>query len=110
MAVYLVKAEPVEPQLRQLRERLDNGEVSKMRPFGQELEYALLNARVDDDGLAVWEEVDYCRPPLKQEREAVLDHHFRNIEVTPVERGQGWEMIRELPGLWEEDDHKQWTP
>jgi hypothetical protein len=101
MAVYLVKAKAVEPTLSQLNERLRTGEISNMRPFGEELHHALTNARVDEDGWVVWEEVDYCRPPLKQEREAVLDHHFRDIQVTPVERGEGWKQIKQYRGLWE---------
>ena len=39
-----------------------------MRPFGRSLTYSLEHARLRDDGYAVWEEEDYCAPPLAQER------------------------------------------
>ena len=43
------------------------------------------------DGVAVWEEEDYCDPPLAQEREAVLDDYFGDLRVEAVkEGGGGW--------------------
>ena len=51
------------------------------------------------DGYAVWEEEDYCSPPLAQERAAALDEFFDDLEVTVVERGEGWAGIEELPRL-----------
>ena len=54
------------------------------------------------DGVAVWEEEDYCRPPLVQEREAVLDTYFRDLRAEPVEEGSGWDMIEDLPRLFSE--------
>jgi hypothetical protein len=48
----------------------------------------------------VWEEEDYCRPPLAQEREAVLDRYFEDLSVERVERGSGWEQISDLPPLF----------
>ena len=59
-------------------------------------------ARLDPDGWAVWEEEDYCRPPLAMERTAVLDHYFTNLIVQRVEEGQGWQEIKDLPALWSE--------
>jgi hypothetical protein len=41
-----------------------------------------------------------CRPPLAQERAAVLDHFFEGLQVQPVEKGSGWELIAELPPLF----------
>jgi hypothetical protein len=73
-----------------------------MRPFGQSLAYSLRNARLRRDGVAVWEEEDYCRPPLAQEREAVLDAYFRDLEVELVKEGSGWEKIDSLPRLFPE--------
>jgi hypothetical protein len=52
------------------------------------------------DGTAVWEEEDYCRPPLAEERAAVLDHYFDGIAVERVERGAGWRRIADLPRLF----------
>ena len=40
------------------------------------------------------------RPPLAQERAAVLDTYFTDIAVDPVREGQGWTRIGHLPLLW----------
>ncbi len=101
MAYYLVKARPNTPLLPNLRERLKSGEIKKMRPFGTSLYESLENARVDQDGWAIWEEEDYCRPPLAAERAAVLDTYFTNLSVEPVKEGEGWTRIEHLPGLWQ---------
>lgn len=43
-----------------------------------------------DDGRVVWEEEDYCSPPLAMEHTAVLDRYFTGIEVETVrEDGMG---------------------
>ncbi len=101
LARYLVKARPKKEKLEELRKRVDAGEISRMQPFGRALDYSLRNARVRKyDGLALWEEEDYCSPPLAQEREAVLDNYFDGIETERVEQGQAWKQISELPPLW----------
>ncbi len=64
MVFWLVTAKPRVEKLRELRERLDSREISRMRPFGRSLENGLINARLRDDGFALWEEEDYCVPPL----------------------------------------------
>lgn len=101
MAFYLVKARPREGRLGELREWLDSGEISQMRPFGQTLQHSLENARLREDGWVMWEEEDYCRPPLAQERKAVLDKHFKDISVEPVSRGEAWDRLEDLPRLWD---------
>ena len=100
MAYYLVQAQPVEELLTELRQRLDSGEIRVMRPFGQALHYSLENARLKEDGLAIWEEEDYCVPPLAQERAAILDTYFKELNVERVEKGKGWQQIESLPNLW----------
>lgn len=106
MAYYLVKAQCDLEKLAELRKRLDSGEIYSMRPFGTALQYSLDHARVDPqgEGWTVWEEEDYCRPPLAQERAAVLDAYFTNLSVEPVKEGQGWRQIDSLPGLWNQVD------
>lgn len=101
MAYYLVSARPIDERLPDLAEQLEAGAFNDLQPFGPTLTRSLQNARVTDEGRAVWEEEDYCSPPLAQEREAVLDEYFRDIEVEPVEEGQGWQRIEDLPRLWE---------
>jgi hypothetical protein len=100
MAHYLVKAKPTEDKLADLRKRLKRGEISQMRPFGDSLHYSLENARLQADGVAIWEEEDYCRPPLAQERAAILDEYFTELEVEKVDEGNGWARIGQLPPMF----------
>jgi len=102
MSYYLVKAKVHENLLSELRSRLDSGEIYKMRPFGMALHYGLDNARVDPqaDHWLVWEEEDYCVPPLAQERAAVLDTYFTGLKVEVVEQGAGWKQIESLKRFW----------
>lgn len=100
MAYYLVTAKPDEERMAELRKRLTSGEIEKMKPFGESLHYSLENAKLKDDGTAIWEEEDYCRPPLAQERAAVLDQYFSQIEVERVDEGRGWQRIEELRGMF----------
>lgn len=101
MAHYLVEAKPIDKKLEELRKKLYAGEIRKMRPFGNTVQHSLSNARIQPDGYAVWEELDYCNPPLAMEREAVLDIFFSDLSVKNVNEGEGWSEIEELPRLWE---------
>jgi hypothetical protein len=100
MAYYLVSARPVVDRMDDLETKLSERAFFELEPFGQALTASLEAARRLPDGTAVWEEEDYCRPPLAQEREAVLDHYFEELSVEPVERGRGWDRIAELPPLF----------
>ena len=102
MAFYLVSARPLGERLEELETKLNQRAFVELRPFGRSLTDSLESARRMPDGTAIWEEEDYCRPPLAQEREAVLDRYFEEITVEPVERGQGWERIEQLPVLFPE--------
>ena len=105
MAYYLVTAKPIRSKMSDLRNWLDSGEIQKMRPFGNALHSGLDNARWLSDDIAVWEEEDYCVPPLAQERAAVLDAHFTNLEVKHVDKGNGWKQIESLKKIWETNDN-----
>ena len=102
MAYYLVTAKPIRSKLNELRKWLDSGEIRVMRPFGQALQMGLDNARWQSEGVAIWEEEDYCVPPLAQERAAVLDEYFTELEVQHVNKDEGWKMIEPLKNIWEE--------
>jgi hypothetical protein len=102
MAYYLVRAKPIDNLLTELRLRLDSGEIKVLKPFGQALQYGLDNARLQENGIAIWEEEDYCVPPLAQERAAILDTYFKELTVEPVEKTAGWKRIKSLPMLWSE--------
>jgi hypothetical protein len=104
MAHYLVTARPIQELLPELRRRLESGEIRQMRPFGSALQYSMDHARTREDGWAIWEEEDYCSPPLDQERHAVLDTYFTELSVERVERGTGWDRIEELPALWVDEE------
>ena len=101
MAHYIVTAKLKENKLDELKQKLTEKAFVSMKPFGKALTYSLENAKVSDDGYITWEELDYCSPPLKQERAAVLDDYFVNINVEPVEKGAGWKKISELPRLFQ---------
>lgn len=103
MAHYLVRAKPIPEKMEELRARIAQGEIVKMIPFGRGLHNSLSDARLDDQGWALWEELDFCTPPLKIEREAVLDEYFDAFKVETVAQGQGWEQIRTLPRLLHSD-------
>ncbi len=100
MAYYLVRAKVITSRREALWQSLESAQIRKMQPFGSSLDDALRHARLQPDGTAVWEEEDYCRPPLAAERAAVLDHHFIDLTVEPVQEGDGWRRIEGLPRLW----------
>jgi hypothetical protein len=102
VAFYLVSAVPKPGVIEELGERLARDEFSAMKPFGRSLTHGLRNARIRRDGVAVWEEEDYCSPPLAQEREAVLDAYFTELRVEAVSEGEGWTKIEGLPRLFPE--------
>jgi hypothetical protein len=99
MAHYLVRARPRRDKLDELAAQLRAGAYLDLQPFGRTLTRGLRGARIADDG-AVWEEEDYCSPPLAEERLAVLDAYFEDIAVEPVAKGEGWRRIRALPPLF----------
>lgn len=49
MAIYLIKARPRKDLLDNLHKELSSGIISKMKPFGQSLQYSLQNAGLDDN-------------------------------------------------------------
>ena len=101
MAYYLVTAKPIRAKMNDLRKWLDSGEIRAMRPFGRALQMGLDNARWQTEGVAIWEEEDYCVPPLAQERAAVLDEYFTNLQVEHVNKDEGWKQIESLKKVWD---------
>jgi hypothetical protein len=87
-------------RLSDLEAKLAERAFVRLQPFGRALTTSLERARQLPDGSAVWEEEDYCRPPLAEERAAVLDHYFEDLSVERVERGSGWKRIANLPPLF----------
>jgi len=101
MLYYLVQAKPIEELLPEPRQRLDSGEIHVMHPFGPALHYSLEDARLQKNGIAIWEEEDYCWPPLVQERAAVLNTYFKEFRAELVDRTEGWKRIESIPRLWQ---------
>jgi hypothetical protein len=99
MAHYIVRAKLKLDHLTELNQQLQGNAFINLRPFGKALTHSLNNARVQPDGRAVWEEEDYCSPPLAQERAAVLDTYFDEITVEQVNAGEGWKRVEKLPKL-----------
>jgi hypothetical protein len=99
MAHYLVRARPRLGKLEELQAQLRADAYVDLQPFGRALTRGLRGARIEGDG-AVWEEEDYCSPPLAEERAAVLDAHFESITVERVAPGEGWQRIETLPPLF----------
>jgi len=104
MAYYLVAAKPIRSKMNDLRKWLDSGEIRAMKPFGQALDMGLDHARWQSEDVAIWEEEDYCVPPLAQERAAVLDEYFTDLEVELVNKGEGWRQIDSMKKIWENHD------
>ena len=100
MAHYLVTAAPRVELLEELRGRLARREFVPLQPFGRALSSSLQRARRLPDGRAMWEEEDYCQPPLAEERAAVLDRYFAEISTTPVVENTGWALIEALPVMF----------
>ncbi|RIK40952.1 MAG: hypothetical protein DCC55_13410 [Chloroflexi bacterium] len=97
MAYYLVRARPKTELLGELADKLKENAFLHLRPFGQSLSQGLNSARWESDGVAIWEEEDYCSPPLAMERAAVLDRYFDEITVERVARDEGWARVATLP-------------
>jgi len=105
MAYYLVTAKPIQSKMNHLRQWLDSGKIRAMQPFGRALHKGLDQACWQSEGVAIWEEEDYCIPPLAQERAAVLDEYFTDLEVQNVNKGDGWKQIETLKNIWENYDN-----
>jgi hypothetical protein len=99
MAHYLVRARAKPEKLGELAERLAADAFVNLEPFGRALTKGLRGARIEGAGV-LWEEEDYCAPPLAEERAAVLDSYFDGIAVEPVAKGEGWRRIEALPHLF----------
>lgn len=65
--------------------RLTDGSVAAQKPDGREIVAAMARAAMDADGWVRWTETCYCDPPLRHERETVLDDHFEAMAIEPAE-------------------------
>jgi hypothetical protein len=100
MAFYLVEGKLQEQREGELRDKVRAQSFISLKPFGKALSFGLENARIDERGVWLWEEEDYCSPPLRQEREAVFDLYFRKLKTEKVAEGEGWRRIKSLPRVF----------
>jgi hypothetical protein len=101
MTHYLVRARAKPEKLDELAQRLAADAFVDLEPFGRALTRGLRGARVEGDGV-IWEEADYCSPPLAEERAAVLDAYFEDLAVEAVAKDEGWRRVAALPLLFPE--------
>ena len=95
MAYYLVTAKPKSDRLRDLLSNLRKHIYSPMRPFGKAMTHALENASLREDGYAVWEEEDYCRPPLAEEHSVKQDSpQLAAATIKPSSHVSNWLATR----------------
>jgi len=99
MAYYLITAEALENKLSEFKRRLEQNDFLYLQPFGRALTESLKNAKIKDNFI-YWEEEDYCSPPLKEEKEQVLNKYFRILNILPVNKGEGWKEIKALKNLF----------
>ncbi len=102
MAYYLVRANIEHEDVADLENRLRDGSFIDMQPFGKALTKGLAGMRRLPDGRVAWEEEDYCTPPLRMEREAVLDTYFTDLNVERVEKDDAWSRLQDLPRVFED--------
>ena len=100
MSFYLVRAKPKQDLLDELANKLKENSFLNLIPFGKAITYSLKNARLTDSGLAIWEEEDYCIPPLFEEKKSILDFYFSDIQVEKVKKNEGWNRISNLNNLF----------
>ncbi len=82
--IYAVTARLREERQAEFHRKLSDGTIAAQRPDGMEIVASMRRARVAEDGTARWTELCYCSPPLRHERETVLDRYFAGIETEPV--------------------------
>ncbi len=83
--IYAVTARLIEKRQAELHHKLTDGTIAAQRPDGMEIVASMRRARVAGDGTVRWTELCYCSPPLRHERETVLDRYFTDIQTEPAE-------------------------
>ncbi len=83
--IYAVSGHLIDDKRAEFHRRLTDGTIAAQRPDGAEIVASMRRARVGEDGTVRWTELCYCSPPLRHERETVLDRYFIDINTEPVE-------------------------
>ncbi len=82
--IYHVQAKFREETAGEFLKKLSDGSIRDQTPDGSEMYASMDRAVVNAQGLIEWSEMCFCTPPLKHERETVLDQHFDEIVTTPT--------------------------
>ncbi len=83
--IYHVRAKFRADTAAVLLAKLTDGTIGNQRPDGPELVASMKRAVVNAEDQIEWSELCYCEPPLAHERATVLDLHFKDILVEPIE-------------------------
>jgi hypothetical protein len=77
---YLVKARLKEGKEEPLKKAIEEGTLGKGSIAGDEYQWNMSQARVDDAGVAAWIETCFCRTPLEEER-PYWEEYFELLSV-----------------------------
>jgi hypothetical protein len=83
--IYHVQAKFREETASEFLAKLADGSIRDQVPDGSEMFASMDRAVVNASGMIEWSEMCFCTPPLKHERETVLDLHFVEITTEPIE-------------------------
>jgi hypothetical protein len=83
--IYRVRATLRTQTAEDFYRRLSDGSIASQRPDGAEIVASMERAVVNEDGGIEWTERCYCDPPLAHERATVLDAHFKDFLIEPVD-------------------------
>lgn len=100
--IYHVRAKLRKERAAEFLRRLTDGSIARQRPDGAEIVASMERATVGEDGQVEWSETCFCSPPLQHERETVLDAHFTDLTVEPIEghrRYDGAPLMEYLRGI-----------
>ena len=88
--IYHVRAKFRENTAAEFLAKLTDGTIENQEPDGRELVASMSRAVVGKNGIIEWSELCYCAPPLAHERATVLDTHFDEIRVEPIDNHESY--------------------
>ena len=99
---YQITAKLKEGKSLDFREALQDGRVRGIGPDGVEIVKGLQNATIAKSGEVTWSMICFCSPPLKHEREAILDDYFTDMKIVPLDEAipqSGESFLKHLDNL-----------
>jgi len=83
--IYSVRARWLSYGTSDFYRKLIDGTIAHLHPDGPEILASMRRARITAPGVVEWTERCHCDSPLAHERQTVYDHHFGDIQVTPIQ-------------------------